>query len=86
MPDDLARIEAELSRIAAGPREVGEEDSIAVNDETDGWASLGASPARHDFYWYGRAETILERLRRLATDSGPTAVREEFRSLFPGLR
>ena len=83
--DTLALIEAELSRIGADAAEAGEVDSIAVNDERDGWASLGASPERRDFYWYGRAETILARLRTLTEGGGPSAVREEFHSRFPGV-
>jgi hypothetical protein len=82
--DSLASIEDELDRIGASEQRAGELDSIGVNDESDGWASLGASERRHDFYWYGRTETILARLRTLATDSGPAAVRGEFRSRFPG--
>jgi hypothetical protein len=66
----------ELERIGAlaGPAQ----DSIGVNDEGDGWASLGATEARHDFYWYGRSREILARLRGLASESGPEAVRKEF--------
>ena len=75
----LQAIELELERIGAGET-AGPVDSIGVNDEQEGWASLGASEARHDFYWYGRAEEILERLQSLAPGGGPAAVREEFRA------
>lgn len=80
MPDPVLRsIEDELERIGAG-ESAGPVDSIGVNDEDEGWASLGATELRHDFYWYGRAEAILERLRSLRTGGGPPAVREEFRA------
>jgi hypothetical protein len=74
----LEAIEAELERIGAGEA-AGEVDSIGVNDEDEGWASLGATEVRHDFYWYGLAEEILERLQTLAAGGGAAAVREEFR-------
>jgi hypothetical protein len=79
----LEAIGAELERIGASPNRVGERDSIAANDERDGWASLGASEERRDLYWYGRCELILERLRRLPTDGGPAAVRQEFHTDVP---
>ena len=75
----LAAIAAELDRIGAGEA-AGPVDSIGVNDEDEGWASLGASELRHDFYWYGRAEEILARLSPLAAGGGPRAVRDEFRA------
>jgi hypothetical protein len=78
----LDAIEAELERIGTGPRTT-EPGSIGVNDERDGWASLGASQARRDFYWYGRVEEILDRLRVLETGSGPGAVRAEFHIELP---
>jgi hypothetical protein len=82
--DDLLRaIEIELNRIGAGPSTVGERDSIWFSDEAEGWASLGASEQRADFYWYGRAQEIVARLRRVHTDAGPDAVRFEFRVDFP---
>jgi hypothetical protein len=77
----LAAIEAELERIGAG--ETATLDSIGVNDEHEGWASLGATERRHDFYWYGRADEILERLQRLESGGGPAAVREEFHTELP---
>jgi hypothetical protein len=70
---------AELDRIGAGEG-AGPLDSIGVNDEHEGWASLGASEHRDDFYWYGRAEEILARLSSLASGVGPDAVRHEFRA------
>jgi hypothetical protein len=80
MADDvLDAIESELERIGAG-EPADPVDSIGVNDEDEGWASLGATEERHDFYWYGRAEEILARLRRLVSGGGPSAVREEFRA------
>jgi hypothetical protein len=84
LPMSLDAIRTELSRLAATAADVGEADSIAASDEGAGWASLGASEARRDLYWYGRAEELLERLRRLPDAAGPDAVREAFRSLFPG--
>jgi len=78
----LADIEAELERLRAGVDGAGEEDSIGVNDEQDGWASLGASDSRRDLYWYGRDEEILARLRELPSGCGPGAVRREFRSRY----
>jgi hypothetical protein len=84
MNDDLLEeITAELDRIGADPGSAGERDSIAVNDERDGWASLGASEQRRDLYWYGRCEVILERLQRLPDDSGPEAIRGEFHTDVP---
>jgi hypothetical protein len=80
----LAAIEAELERLHDTPEHVAEDESFGVNDEHDGWTSLGASEHRHDLYWYGKAEELLERLRRLPDAGGPAAVREEFRSRFPG--
>jgi hypothetical protein len=74
----LEAIVRELDRLGARPAQAGDVDSIDVNDERDGWASLGASEARRDLYWYGRAEVILERLARLPTGAGPEAVRGEF--------
>jgi hypothetical protein len=82
--DLLELIRFELRRIAADVEGAGELDSIGVNDESGGWASLGASPGRHDFYWYGRQEVMLGRLRQLASGSGHLAVREGFRSRYPG--
>jgi hypothetical protein len=83
----LEAIAAELERIGADPLSAGERDSIAVNDERDGWASLGASEERRDLYWYGRCEVILERLAPLPDESGPQAVRREFHTEVPeGLR
>jgi hypothetical protein len=77
--DLLDEIETELDRIGAGDT-AGPVDSIGVNDEDEGWASLGATEVRHDFYWYGRAAEILERLKSLAAGGGPSAVRHEFRA------
>jgi hypothetical protein len=77
-------IEGELARLRVRPADVAEIDSIGVNDETEGWSSLGSSEARHDLYWYGKADELLERLRRLPDGCGPEAVRAEFRSHFPG--
>jgi hypothetical protein len=74
----LQAIVVELERIGASPWQAGERDSIGVNDERDGWASLGASEERRDLYWYGRAELILERLAALPTDAGAAAIRQEF--------
>jgi hypothetical protein len=82
--DDLLEgIAAELERVGADPDSAGEHDSIAVNDERDGWASLGASEQRRDLYWYGRCEVILERLQRLPDGGGPEAVRREFHTDVP---
>ena len=81
--DLLEAIGAELERIGADPEHAGEHDSIAVNDEREGWASLGASEQRRDLYWYGRSELILQRLAALADDSGPEAVRREFHTDVP---
>jgi hypothetical protein len=81
----LADIEAELERLRAGVEGAGEEDSIGVNDEQDGWASLGASDRRRDLYWYGRDEEVLARLRKLPSGCGPDTVRREFRSRYPDL-
>lgn len=79
MSDDLLiAIEAELDRIGAGSAGAGEVDSIGVNDESDGWASLGASEVRRDLYWYGTVQEILDRLTRLPSGAGPDAVRAEF--------
>jgi hypothetical protein len=74
----LQAIVQELDRIGAGPDQAGEADSIGVNDESDGWASLGASEARRDLYWYGKVEVILERLARVPDGAGPEGVRAEF--------
>ena len=74
----LAGIERELERLAATPDAAGEDDSIGVNDEGGGWASLGDSELRGEFYWYGRQEQILARLSRLPDGAGPEAVRLEF--------
>ena len=81
--DPLAAIEFELERIGATPRIVGMRDSIGANDEEDGWASLGTSELRHDFYWYGQTHVILERLRELPDGGGPAAIRLAFRSEMP---
>ena len=78
--DPLAAIEFELERIGATPTSVGVRDSIGVNDEQDGWASLGASELRHDFYWYGQTDVILERLRELPNGGGPVSIRLAFRT------
>jgi hypothetical protein len=75
-------IQAELERIGAGQHGA-DTDSIGVNDEEEGWASLGATESRRDFYWYGKSEEILERLRSLDSGGGPEAVREEFRTELP---
>jgi hypothetical protein len=84
MAEDLLRaIVLELERIGATPAQAGEEDSIGVNDERDGWASLGASEARRDLYWYGKVDVILERLARVPSGSGPEAVRAEFHVELP---
>jgi hypothetical protein len=80
----LDAIALELARLRATTADVGEAESIGVNDEQDGWSSLGSSESRRDFYWYGRAEVLLERLGRLPEAAGPHAIREEFRSHFPG--
>jgi hypothetical protein len=81
--DMLQAIVRELDRIGALPVQVDEADSIGVNDEGDGWASLGASEARRDLYWYGRVEEILDRLGRLPSGGGPDLVRAEFRVELP---
>jgi hypothetical protein len=73
-----------LNRIAADANSAGPHDSIGVNDEGEGWISLGASSARRDFYWYGRAEEVLRRLHAIAAGEGPSAVRHAFRSEHPG--
>ena len=77
-------IELELARLRVTPAEAGEADSLGVNDEAEGWSSLGSSESRHDLYWYGKAEELLERLRKLPDACGHEAVRAEFRSHFPG--
>jgi hypothetical protein len=79
----LPAIATELQRIGAGPDQAGEVDAIGVNDEDDGWASLGASDTRRDLYWYWTAEEILERLARVPSGGGPEAVRAEFRVDLP---
>jgi hypothetical protein len=81
--DRLAEIAAQLQRIGAGPDQAGETESIGVNDEGDGWASLGASEQRRDLYWYGPQVVLLQRLARLASGAGPDAVRAEFRVELP---
>jgi hypothetical protein len=84
MAEDLLHaIVRELERIGATSAQAGEEDSIGVNDERDGWASLGASEARRDLYWYGKVDVILERLARVASGAGPEAVRAEFHVELP---
>ena len=84
MAEDLLRaIVLEPERIGATPAQAREEDSIGVNDERDGWASLGASEARRDLYWYGKVDVILERLARVPSGSGPEAVRAEFHVELP---
>jgi hypothetical protein len=74
---DIAR---ELVRICADADTTAEEDSIGVNDEGDGWASLGASPRRADFYWYGRADALLDSLRAVPAGAGPDTIRARFTS------
>jgi hypothetical protein len=81
--DRLAEICAELDRIGASVAQAGEADSIGVNDEGEGWASLGASEVRRDLYWYGRQEVILQRLGGLPSGAGPQAVRDEFHVELP---
>jgi hypothetical protein len=81
--DPFVACDEELDRIGAGPDAVSERDSIGINDEEDGWASLGASEARADFYWYGAVEEILTRLRRVPAGSGPEGIRSEFRVDLP---
>jgi hypothetical protein len=76
--DLIAAIDAELRRIGADADTAGLQDSIGVNDERAGWASLGASEQRHDFYWYGKAGEILDRLQSIDDRSGPGAVRLTF--------
>jgi hypothetical protein len=76
----LQAIEDELERIGADERAAGPVESIGVNDEDEGWASLGATARRHDFYWYGRAEEMLARLQALDAGAGPGVVRDEFRA------
>jgi hypothetical protein len=78
-PDLSQAIEAELQRLRASTHCAGDA-SIGVSDERDGWASLGATPLRGDFYWYGRADEILRRLRALPDAAGPEAVRSAFDS------
>jgi hypothetical protein len=77
--DDVELVERELDRLDAAGEQAGAA-SIGVNDETERWVSLGATPERGDFYWYGRADELLERLRALPDGAGPEAVRREFRS------
>jgi hypothetical protein len=74
----ISVIETELARIGADSGSVGVWNSIGVSDEQAGWLSLGASEPRRDFYWYGRSEEMLERLRSIGTGAGPDAVRREF--------
>ena len=81
--DPIAAIDAELRRIGADPDTAGPADSIGVNDEQAGWASLGASEQRHDFYWYGKAGEILDRLQSIDDRSGPVAVRLAFHREIP---
>jgi hypothetical protein len=78
----IAAIQEELDRIGAGEA-AGGPDTIGVNDERDGWASLGATEQRHDFYWYGTCEEILRRLSGLPGGAGPGAVRDEFHTDLP---
>jgi hypothetical protein len=81
--DPIAAIDAELRRIGADPETTGLRDSIGVNDEQAGWASLGCSEQRHDFYWYGKTGEILDRLQSLDDRSGPIAVRLAFHREIP---
>jgi hypothetical protein len=76
---DVAVVEQELERFRATVEYAGSA-SIGVNDESDGWISLGATPARGDFYWYGRATELVRRLQALPDGAGADAVRLAFRS------
>jgi hypothetical protein len=80
----LTEVATELERLHVTEDDVSERESIGVNDELDGWCSLGSSEIAHDFYWYGRLEELIERLREMQDGAGPAAVREEFRSYYPG--
>jgi hypothetical protein len=79
-----AAIEAELERLHVSAAQLGEIDSLGVNDELDGWSSLGASDECRDVYWYGPAEELLRRLRALPERCGRVAVCAEFQSRYPG--
>jgi hypothetical protein len=53
---------------------------IVVGDLGDGDVLMTASPADDNFYWYGPAADVLERLSGLPDGSGAQAVRSEFGS------
>jgi hypothetical protein len=74
---ELAAIIIELHRIQAdvAPSPA---HTIGVSDELGGWISLGASEKLANFYWYGRSDEALSRLRRLPGSAGPEAIRLEF--------
>jgi hypothetical protein len=77
-------IAAELERLHVSELLLGSTDGLDVNDELDGWSSLGSSAERHDLYWYGLAEELLHRLRELPERCGRNAVCDAFRSRYPG--
>jgi hypothetical protein len=76
----LTAIREELVRLRARPEDVGPLDAISVQDRGHGNAVLtGAVRRSPDFNYFGAATEILERLRGLPDDSGPEAIRSEFR-------
>jgi hypothetical protein len=81
-PDDDAVISAireELFRVRATHQDVGYLDAITVGSRGHSNAALSGSPRRRpDFFYFGAATEILERLRGLPDDSGPEAIRSEF--------
>lgn len=80
--DDAAILDAirdELFRLRALPEDVGPLDAIYVGDRQHGNAVLsGHARKTPDYFYFGKATEILERLRGLPDDSGPEAIRSEF--------
>ena len=75
----IAAIREELFRLRARHQDVGPLDAISVQDRGHGNAVLtGSARRRPDFYYFGAAADILERLRGLPDDSKPEAIRSEF--------
>jgi len=76
--DVIAAIKGELMRLRARSSDVGPVDSIMIQDRGNGNAALSGSTRRREFYWFGAAAEILERLRGLPDDGGPEIIRSEF--------